>query len=160
MTESKVSKATRENLDAEKYFYYIEAIKTAINTAVEQGLWIAIMVDMLGISGKVPKQSFLGKQRRNLIELLDALTKKDLIKNLFDIGNIPNPGYYIFRWLRPLKDELEKDEKVGEAIGPHNIVGLVDYYSEMEPIPRMILVFVFPGALKLLAAQIGEIIPG
>lgn len=150
MTESKVSVATRENMEAEKYFYYIQAVKMAINTAVEQGLWVAIMADMWAMSMEVEKSSFLGEQRKNLIELIDTLTKKSLVEGFLGIGNIPNPGYYIFRWLRPLKNELGKTlSKDGKQ-----------YYAGMDPIPTMILVFVFPGALRLLVAQIGEIIPG
>ena len=160
MTESKVSVAQREKLEAEKLLMYVQAVKIGINTAVEQGLWVAIMVDMLAMSGEVPRDSFLGQQRKNLIELIDTLTKKDLIEGLLDKVSIPNPGYYIFRFLRPLKNELEKEIQVRVEGYVFPYPQVVRTYKEVDPIPRMILTFVFPGALKLLATQIGDIIPG
>ena len=160
MTESKISVSTRELQEAQKIQTWILSVKEIINTAVEQGLWVAIMIDMLGIAGRVKYGSFLGEQRRQLIKVLDKLSDKDLITNFLDIGNIPNPGYYIFGWLRPLKDELSKTSVVMESPGPGYGEYPIKYYREVDPIPKIILVFVFPGALRLLAAQVGEIIPG
>lgn len=151
MTESKTSVSQRENLDAEKYFYYVQIARQAIDTAVEQGLWVAVMADMLAMSGRVERKSFLGEQRANLHTLMDTLTSKTMMDGFLGVGAVPNPGYYIFRWLRPLGNELGKTEYDE---------GGVQWYKAMDPIPRMLLVFVFPGALKLLAAQLGEILPG
>lgn len=152
MTESLVSKANREKLEAEKWFYYMEAVREGVNLAIEQGLWIAIMVDMAAISGDVPekdendKETFLWGQRYHIIKSLDFITK-DKIDMLV---NIPNPLMYLFRFMKPLKDELEKEIYIDGK----------KYYRALDPIPRMICIFVLPGILKLIASQIGEIFPG
>jgi len=153
MTESKVSVATRENLEAEKYFYYMETIREAINLAVEQGLWIALMVDMFAISGKIykhdeqGKETFLYQQRYHLAKSLDLLTA-DKIETFV---KIPNPLSYVFRFIKPLKNELDKHDVTEDGRW---------FYRNMDPIPKMILIFMLPGILKLLASQIGELIPG
>ena len=151
MTESKVSVANRELAEAQKLQTYILSIKEGVNTVVEQGLWIALMVDFAALSGKIYKKDiFLWEQRKQLAETIDYLTTKNIDTGGWLQDVIPNPGYYFFRYLRPLKTELNRKG--------HDEQG--DFYVELAPIPRMILIFVFPGVLRLLAAQIGQIIPG
>jgi hypothetical protein len=148
MTESNVNKAQRELAEAQKWQTYINTIKDGAETVVEQGLWVTLSFDMFAISRKIYEKEdhFLYKQRYELITLLKALTDKSIEGGPV---KLPNPGYYMFRMLRPLTGEMEKhgrDEK-----------GL--YYEAMDPIPSMILAFTVPGVIRLLSSQIGDIIP-
>lgn len=151
MTESKVSVAERELLEAQKIQTLLLTAKEGINFAVEQGLWIAFMINMAAICQRVEKGSFVSRQRTSIIDVLTTLTKKELVKDIFGIGGIPNPGYYMFGILKPLLTELKKSE-----IGDDG----KEYYSRMDPIPMMVMTFEFPGLLKLVASQLGDIIPG
>lgn len=151
MTESNANKAKRELAEAQKIQTYINSVKDGIDTAVEQGLWIALMVDFAAISGKIyiKEDEFLYEQRWRLAETIDYITKKNIEAGDFLPAVIPNPGYYLFRYLRPLAIELKRKENDENG----------QYFRPLDPIPRMILIFVFPGILRLLAKQIGEILP-
>ena len=141
-------------LEAQKYQTITLTAKEAVNTVVEQGLWVSLMINMAGICGKLYKDNdddfFLYEQRKMLIDVLETLTNKDLTGNILGFGKIPNPGYYLFGLLRPLLHELKR----------HEHEGALTYYKQVAPIPMMVLVFQFPGLLKLLSTQLGEILPG
>lgn len=131
---------------------YILSVKEGINTAVEQGLWIALMADFGAMAQKVREDTFLYDQRKQAIELLEALTQKS-IADIAAFGlevRVPNPGFYLFAVLKPLIKELKK--KGIDAVG--------EYYEQLDPIPMMIFTFVFPGLFKLIASQLGELVPG
>ena len=151
MTESKVSVAQRELLEVQKLHTQMLLAKEAVNVVVEQGLWVALMANMAAICQKVKKPSFVFEQRKQIIDIIRTLTKKELVGDILGIGGIPNPGYYLFGILKPLLHELEKTEYDGEGN---------KYYSQVDAIPMMVLVFEFPGLLKLLSSQLGEIVPG
>ena len=127
-------------------------VKDGINVAVEQGLWVSLMVNMAAICQRVEQGTFVSRQRTALIEILETLTKNDFFEGIMDIGKIPNPAAFMFKLLRPVKTELSKTE-----LDPDS--GKT-YYQRVDPIPMMILTFEFPGMLKLLASQLGDIIPG
>jgi hypothetical protein len=110
---------------AQKYQTWVLTAKEIINVMVSQGLWIAVMTNMAAISGRVRVDGFIGKQRKQLIKVMNVLTAEDLIKGpVFGVVKVPNPGFYVLGWLRPLKGELEKTEfgsvtidgQVGEII--------------------------------------------
>ena len=154
MTESKQSVAQRGLAEAQKLQTYINSVKDVANTVVEQGLWIALSVDMFAISQKLYEDNnrehgtrFLFQQRKELLELLKWLTDKEISYGA--IAKVPNPMAYIFRFMKPLRDELGLKGRDEGGV----------YYQKMDPAPAMILIFVFPGMLRLLAQQIGEIIP-
>lgn len=150
MTESLVSKANREKLEAEKYALFIEMAKEGINTAVEQGLWIMLMIDMGALTGQVDKTSFLGQQRKALAELMDVIAHG---KN-FSVGPLEfkMPGLAVFGFFAgPMQRALEKTTY---------IEGKGDVYTALDPIPRLMCTFMLPGMLKLVASQLGEIVPG
>lgn len=152
ITESKVSKAERELLEAQRIQTYILSVKDGVNTVVSEGLWIALMADFGAMSMQVRKDTFLYDQRKQAIELLEALTQKS-IADIAAFGlevRVPNPGFYLFAILKPLIKELKKKGMDAEG----------EYYEQMEPIPMMIFTFMFPGLFKLIASQLGEIIPG
>lgn len=151
MTESKVSVAQRELLDVQKLQTMMLMAKEVVNIVVEQGLWVALMVNMGAICQRVEQGTFVSRQRTQIIDVVRTLTKKSLVDDIFGIGGIPNPGYYMFGILKPLLKELEKTELDDNG---------VKYYSKVDPIPMMVLVFEFPGLLKLLSSQLGEIVPG
>lgn len=146
MTESKISVAQREKLEAEKIFFYMEAVKQGIDIAIVQGMWIALMADMFAISQKIRKKDnrFIWEQRRKLVQMLDELTQDKVF------GIIPNPGNMFFLFIKPLKGELER--KGSDAEG--------EFYEPLEPIPMLFLTFVFPGIIRVLVKQIGDIVPG
>lgn len=146
MTESLVSKANREKLEAEKWFFYMEAIKAGIDMVIVQGLWIALMADMFVIGSQVRKKDnyFVWEQRRKLIEMLDILTEDRMF------GILPNPGSMFFLFVKPLKGALER--KGADAEG--------EYYEALKPIPLIILTFVLPGILRVIIKQLGQIVPG
>lgn len=111
------------------------------------------MADFGAVGMKNYKGTFLFKQRVQAIALLESLTKRSIeTVSLFGVKavSIPNPGFYLFAMLQPLISELKK---MGIDEGG-------EFYEQMDPIPLMILTFVFPGLFKLLAGQIGDIIPG
>jgi len=156
MTESNVHKVERELAEAQKYLTYIETVKEAANTVVEQGLWIVLSVDMFAISRKLYEDDdrtrgthFLYHQREEMIKLLGALTNETFAPGPFGAAKIPNPVSYLFRFLGPLKDELMN---TGRDDGGK-------FFVKMDPIPTMILVFTVPGLLRIVAKQIGEILP-
>ena len=107
---------------------------------------------MAAICQRVEQGTFVSRQRTALIEILETLTKNDFFEGIMDIGKIPNPAAFMFKLLRPVKTELSKTE-----LDPDS--GKT-YYQRVDPIPMMILTFEFPGMLKLLASQLGDIIPG
>jgi len=148
MTESNVHKAERELAEAQKLQTNLLTVKEGINTAVEQALWIALMIDFAAISGKIVKKDnlFLWEQREQLAALLTALTDPTF-KGPVGVGEIPNPVSYLFRVFKPLIRELmAKDSEQN--------------YARMAPIPAMIMVFVIPGLMRMIGNQVGGIIPG
>jgi len=156
MTESKVSVATRENLDAEKWFYYVEAAREIINLTIEQGLWVALMVDVWAITGKVYKydengeETFLWQQRYHIIQTLKFITKDEWI-NLFGF-DIPKATGHLFGFLEPLEHELKK---IGTEEGDPMTLGKI-YYRPLDPLPRALAIFVIPAVLKLVMAKVKE----
>ena len=116
MTESKVSKATREKLECERVNCVVEAIRKAANIAVEEGPWLVFMADLFAVGGELieGRDNFLISQRAAIVKSLKALTSEDIsVKDFgFIDASIPNPGAHFFGWLAPLVDSLEASETV------------------------------------------------
>ena len=136
----------------------MEATREGINLAIEQGVWVAMMVDMWAITGKVPvldedgKESFLGVQREHMVNTLNFLTDTGFDVGLFGI-DVPNPLGFIFSWLRPLKTEMEKT--IFEP-GEDTFAMPVKFWRPLDPIPRMLVIFMVPAILRLVMNRLGS----
>lgn len=182
MTESKVSVAERQKLEAEAAIYWTQVGKGIIDVAVEEGLWLALMIDMAAITGKIyhytydekgnKHGNFLWSQRYHMVETVRWFTNKQI--DVAGVLNVPNPLGHIFRFMEPLVDVLdEKVEEVvemGEVTVEHPIPGFMgkgrppvtiptravqrEYYVPLEPIPRMMCIFMLPGILRVIVRKI------
>jgi len=167
--------------------YWAEAGKTIIDKIVEEGLWIVLMYDMWAMGGRIYEyqydskgnkhENFLWSQRYHIVKTLKWLTD-----DKFSIGvmaNIPNPFSYVFRFMKPFVNILEKthietttievevpeteksfiEKTAGKAgfVPPkttRTVVVTRKYYIELDPLPRIMLAFMFPAVLRVVLRKV------
>lgn len=102
MTESKVSVAQREKLEAEKYLMYAQAMEKGLKIVMEDGVWIGIGIDILLVTGEVHSEPnpILFAQREALVGTFEIINKMSL-KGIPVIEDI-NPIAILDSFISPL----------------------------------------------------------
>jgi hypothetical protein len=139
----------------------IDAFGKLATTVGKEGLWLALEIDLLLITGEVKKtETVQWKQREHIASLFKKDGFLDLMQKNIEIsvpfGNLPklpNPLKPFVGLLLAYRDPINKKITVEDKDGQS-----VEAYAAMEPLDRAFIALVLPSTTRIFMKFLADVL--